>query len=486
MSYLSKYSLTALLFVIAFTIKLYRVYSGPLTHLPGPEISKWTNMVLQVYLLSGNRPRYVQQLHLKYGPIVRIGPNEVDVCDSVSAKEIHKVASRFLKGRFYQHIGHRSPKTLFSSTDPQFHAHRRRLLGGPMSEGSIRQHEGVVAAKVKLCVDQMAREAEHRGCIDVFKWWCFLATDTIAQLSFGESFRMLEKGEKSQYSQDLEMVTTLMIVRTTFPFLSRIAEYVPLPYFKSAGESGKRMGGYAADSIGRYKNYMATHGRNAKPTLFTKLIDQSGEDGLTEAEIRLEAGGYIVAGSDTSAITLTYLIWAVSKDPSIRDKLVAEVSTLPADFKDEHVRTLPYTRRVIDETLRLYPAVPGALPRLVPSEGAELSGYPLPGGATVSTQVYSLHRDPAIFKDPERYNPDRWLNPSKAMKDSFMPFGGGSRICIGMHLGQMELRLATAHFFRRFTQTKLSTKEGFTDDDMYQHMYFLVSPKGHRCLVDAS
>jgi cytochrome P450 len=132
---------------------------------------------------------------MELGPIVRISPDEVDVSDSASAKEIHKVASRFLKGRFYQHIGHRSPKTLFSSTDPQFHAYRRRLLGGPMSEASLRQHEHTVAGKVRLCVEQMANEVDSRGCMDVFKWWCFLATDTIGELSFGESFRMLEKGE---------------------------------------------------------------------------------------------------------------------------------------------------------------------------------------------------------------------------------------------------------------------------------------------------
>lgn len=193
--------------------KIYRVYTGPLAHLPGPEISKWTGLVLQMYLFSGSRPRYVQRLHLKYGkrhrmkncfdrlkasssgPIVRISPNELDVSEIAAVKEIHKVGSRYHKGRFYQHIGHRSPKTLFSSTDPQFHAYRRRLLGGPMSEASIRQYEAVVVNKVRLCVEQMVKEAKRRGCIDLFKWWCFLATDIIGELSFGESFRMIEKGE---------------------------------------------------------------------------------------------------------------------------------------------------------------------------------------------------------------------------------------------------------------------------------------------------
>lgn len=55
-----------------------------------------------------------------------------------------------------------------------------------------------------------------------------------------------------------------------------------------------------------------------------------------------------------------------------------------------------------------------------------------------------------------------------------------------MHLARMELRLATAHFFRRFTKPTVSRKEGFRDDDMHQYMYFLVSPKGHRCLIDAN
>lgn len=64
-----------------------------------------------------------------------------------------------------------------------------------MSEASIRQYEPIVVETVRSCVDQMAAEAKRRGCIDVFKWWCFLATDTIGELSFGESFRMIEKGE---------------------------------------------------------------------------------------------------------------------------------------------------------------------------------------------------------------------------------------------------------------------------------------------------
>lgn len=161
------------------------------------------------------------------------------------------------------------------------------------------------------------------------------------------------------------------------------------------------MGQYAAQSIERYKNLISANPKDPKPTLFTKLFN-AGENGLTDFEIRLEAGGYITAGSDTAAITLTYLVWAVCKLREVQEKLVAEVASLPEDFTDKDLKSLPYLDRVINEALRMYAAVPGALPRAVPQEGALLAGYHLPCGTIVSTQAYSMHRNPDIFPDPER------------------------------------------------------------------------------------
>ena len=161
------------------------------------------------------------------------------------------------------------------------------------------------------------------------------------------------------------------------------------------------MGNYATQSIERYKALISADPKYPKPTLFTKLFN-AGEKGLSDFEIRLEAGGYITAGSDTAAISLTYLVWAVCRDRVIQEKLVAEVGSLPEDFTDSDVKELPYVDQVINETLRMYPAVPGALPRAVPAESAHLAGYRIPGGAIVSTQAYSMHRNADIFPDPER------------------------------------------------------------------------------------
>lgn len=121
------------------------------------------------------------------------------------------------------------------------------------------------------------------------------------------------------------------------------------------------------------------------------------------------------------------MVWAVCGHPEVKSRLLKELEVLPDDFTYDDLRHVPYLDHVIDETLRRYSTVPAGLPREVPGGGAELCGYHIPAGYTVATQNYSLHRDPVAFPDPERFDPSRWENTTQAMKDSFMPFGAGSR-----------------------------------------------------------
>ncbi|KAK4862890.1 hypothetical protein LT330_003023 [Penicillium expansum] len=457
---------------------IYTRLSSPLARIPGPTISKWTEVVYIRYWFAGKVPYYVHDLHERYGPIVRTGPNRVDICDVDAVKEIHKTNSRFLKSSWYRTLLPDGMENLFSTTDRHFHSTRRRLLASPISDTSLHQHEDLITGRVKMAVWRMAEETQTRGATDVFKWWLFMATDIIGELSFGESFQMLELGEAN-----LEQVSTFQPIRTTFPNLLHLGKYLPLPVFKRSIAVGKRMGMYGSQSIDRYKKMITENPSNPKKTLFTKLFDTE-KDGLAHEEIKKEAQGYIVAGSDTTAVTLTYLVYAVCGNSRIRDKLVAEVATLSEPIHDNDLRNLPYLNMVITETLRLYTAVPFGLPRAVPSEGANFNGYFLPSGATVSTQSYSLHRDPTIFPDPYTFNPERWENPTKEMKDISIPFGGGSRICIGLHLARIELRLASVLFFREFPNAQRSEKEGMSEKDMEMQSFFLMAPKGHRCLIE--
>ncbi|KAL1966540.1 hypothetical protein VTN77DRAFT_4462 [Rasamsonia byssochlamydoides] len=474
-NYLSPFILFGcLVFVL---LRVYHSFNNPLSALPGPTISKWSSVVITYYWFIGQRAQYVHSLHQKYGPIVRVSPDEVDICDLAAARDIHRVGGRFVKSEWYRRLVPHAIENVFSTTDPKLHSFYRRLLSSPITDASLKRFEPVIIDRVRFAIAKIAEELRTHGAADVFKWWTFMATDVIGELSFGESFRMLEYGK---YSLDLECIASLQPIRTTFPFLIRLSEVVPLPMFRSAAEAGWRLSNYAQQSIERYRKLIALD-PTAKSTLLTKLFNAE-EDGLSDTEIRNQAQGYIVAGSDTTAVTLTYLVYSVCRDKTIRDRLVAEVSSLAEDFTEKDIRELPYLNQVINETLRLYSAVPSALPRVVPPERAYLAGYQLPAGVTVSTQAYSFHRDPRIFPDPERFNPSRWASPTKEMKEAFMPFGAGSRICLGMHLARIELRLATALFFRTFLHATVSAMTD-EDDDMKPKMFFLLSPKGHRCLI---
>lgn len=112
--------------------------------------------------------------------------------------------------------------------------------------------------------------------------------------------------------------------------------------------------------------------------------------------------GFQLAGSDTVGITLTYLVWSVLQDETLRKDLEAEVSTL-TEVSDIECEKLPLLNAVIDETLRLHGAAPTALRRVVPTGGTTLVGYRIPEGAIVATQAYSLHRNGDVYPDPDSY-----------------------------------------------------------------------------------
>lgn len=206
----------------------------------------------------------------------------------------------------------------------------------------------------------------------------------------------------------------------------------PIPP-KSAANA-RRLREHAADAIQRHQALTdSSFGDQAKPTLFSKLYKAKDDESLSFLNIRDHAQIYLTAGSGTTATSLTFLVWSVCKDETVRQKLLDELRThlaalrLEDGFEYSDIKDLPYLNCVIRETLRLYSAVPTGMPRVAPKGGATLSGRFVPEGTTVAAQAYSLHRNEDVFPQPDRFIPERWEKPTKAMRDSFMAFGGGSR-----------------------------------------------------------
>jgi hypothetical protein len=218
-----------------------------------------------------------------------------------------------------------------------------------------------------------------------------------------------------------------MALRSIFPWLLELSKYVTVPVMSKAARTAPQIKKYSGESLQRYQKLVAADPYNVKPSLFTKMFWQRRKTSSHSTRSATKQRPISLPAATRLQTALTYLVWSVTRDLTISDSLVRELQSLPDDFSHHHVHNLPYLNMVIEETLRLYSPVASGLPRLVPREGAELAGYWLPGGATVCSQAYSIHRDPVIYPQPERFEPSRWTHPTKAMKDAFLAFGGGSR-----------------------------------------------------------
>lgn len=167
--------------------------------------------------------------------------------------------------------------------------------------------------------------------------------------------------------------------------------------------------------------------------------------GLSHDEIRDELLIFLIAGHDTTATTLTYALWELGRDQELQDRVAAEVAALGHDVvAPGDIHHLGLTTRVIEESMRLCPAAP-ALSRHVEHD-AVIDGYRVPKDAEVIVSMYALHRDPAAFPDPQRFDPDRFLPERSTGRDrwQFLPFGGGPRKCVGANFAMAEAVIGLA------------------------------------------
>lgn len=185
-------------------------------------------------------------------------------------------------------------------------------------------------------------------------------------------------------------------IMVELPFL-RLLGYIPTPNLQEMfnGNEYVLKGADRAVELAR--------SRTGERNVFAKVIEESkkeGDDTIDDMDVRVEASNIIIAGTDTTGVTLTYLTWAVLQRPELRKALEDEVATLPENFMEKDVIELPLLNAIVEETHRLYGAAPSSLPRVVPQGGSSLGGHFVPAEITVCTQAYTFHRDPNIWRDP--------------------------------------------------------------------------------------
>ena len=189
--------------------------------------------------------------------------------------------------------------------------------------------------------------------------------------------------------------------------------------------------------------------------LLSLLLQASNEEAssaMTLSQLRDEVLTFFIAGHETTAVLLSWVFYLLVKHPQAEEHLYAEIERVLGD-KDpaaEDFPNLPYTRMVLEETLRLYP--PAWITNRTAINEDEVCGYYIPAKATVAISPYVLHHHPDFWDQPEEFDPERFSSDKVSKRPHFLhfPFGGGPRQCIGSGFAMLEACLVLVTMLQRY------------------------------------
>ena len=199
-----------------------------------------------------------------------------------------------------------------------------------------------------------------------------------------------------------------------------------------------------------------------EPMDLLSILLRAQRDGeVTDGDIRDEMMTMLLAGHDTTALTLTYTWYLLAQHPDIEGRLHAELDDVLGDDRPTAAdsRRLTYTTNVLNEAMRLYPPVYTLFREA--AVDAEFGGYRLPAGSGLMLPQWVVHRSSRWYDDPEAFDPDRWDSErsSERPRFAFFPFGGGPRHCIGKQFSMLEATVILSTVAQEYTMTYLGSDD---------------------------
>lgn len=202
----------------------------------------------------------------------------------------------------------------------------------------------------------------------------------------------------------------------------------------------------------------AENPRDLVDMYLVEILDQKAageaDSGFTEDYLFYVIGDLFIAGTDTTANSVLWILLYMVLYPEIQDKVQAEIDTVVGTQRVPSLTdkgSLPFTEATIMEVQRMTVVVPLAIPHMA-SETKEFKGYTIPKGTLVFPNLWSVHRDPTVWENPDTFNPARFLDKEGKLlrKECFIPFGIGRRVCMGEQLAKMELFLMVTNLLQAY------------------------------------
>ncbi|KAF9872402.1 hypothetical protein CkaCkLH20_10229 [Colletotrichum karsti] len=366
---------------------------------------------------------------------------------------VRKGIEPFVKSEFYDGGNFASEAlSIVSERDPKKHAEMRRYLGSAFSDRSLKSQEPLITACVDRLVEKLGEAGTAPQGTNIVMWFNLATFDIIGSLAFGKDFGGVELGKEhfwvSIVTKSLRLGALADCFRR-FPAFSVVVQKVFSRLIDQLMADSRKHQKYTMDLV---QSRLATH--SDREDFLTKMIEAREEDDISDAQIAAHSSDFVIAGSETTATTLSCMTYYLLKNPAILARLQHEVRSTFDKYEDINAATavpVKYLKAVAQEAMRVYPPLPFALPRVVPQGGCEVDGHFLPGGTIVSTSPFAASMSTANFDEPWEFRPERWLgdNPTDNLEAS-QPFSYGTRSCMGRSLGWMELQTIMAKLVFRY------------------------------------
>ncbi|KAM0480168.1 hypothetical protein ACHAPX_003993 [Trichoderma viride] len=468
--------LTGLFLLLArFLFIIAKTFSSSTRHLPGPFWARFTRLWYFERVALGGFERENITLHRKHGPIVRIAPNMFSIDSPESVNTIYGIGSKLPKSDWYDGWKHPSPDawTLFPDKDIKRHAQTRRVFQGLYSMSSLVSYEKYVDECADILLNRMSICSKRREPINMGHWFQCYAFDVIGNITFSKPFGFLDRGE--------DVSGILQALNKVFAYSTLIGIFPSLHPYVYAVTSALGIGGAAGRTyLIRYvkdlilqrkterdlKDEKGIGNAHGMPEDFLEKLMVKNKDApskVTDYHVFMMSMSNIIAGSDTTAISLSAILYHLLKYPDVMSKLREEIDQSTNETDQVHLTfkeslEMPYWQAVMKEALRLHPATGLPLWRDVTEGGLHLNGQFFPEGTAIGINTWTAHYNEDVFgKDAAVFRPERWLEAEKEGGDKlnqmnayYFPFGLGSRTCIGRHISYLEMSKLIPLLIRNF------------------------------------
>jgi cytochrome P450 len=405
---------------------------------PGPQFSLFDPRLVP-FVVRWLRDPYTAMLDTvaRHGDIAFVQMGPVQLCLLNHPRYVHEVLvtrqKQFVKGGAF-HLARSVLGQGLLTSDGDFHLRQRRLAQPAFHPQRIAKYtESMVTAADAL--RQACRPGEP---VDIFREMSHLTLTIASEALFGVHI--------AEETDEIRLALTDVLKEwkhAMLPLANALHRYgIPVPASRRLRRAKARLDAILYRII---DDKRATN--TAGDDLLSMLAHAADDEGrMTPEQLRDEVMTFLLAGHETMATTLAWMWYLLSQHPDVWQRLVAEVDEVLGNRLPTYadLPRLKFSRRVFGETLRLYPALWGFTRRAV--EDVPLDPYVIPKGSQVLASPYVVHRNPEIFADPLRFDPDRFADHDNFDDPqlSYFPFGGGIRRCMGEPFAWAEGPLVVA------------------------------------------